>query len=388
MAAVPGVRRGMTLVELLIVMLLFSIVLTAALGALRGESGAFSAGTRKMDLLQNYRYAANVLEKDLRTAGAGVPATQPFLVYAAEDAIAFNADYATNDLDDVFAVYADTSAPDALVSALSRDRRIVIPRSTFGYPDTSYMDAGRNSPAETIVFFFAPDTTTAASDDHALYRQVNDAEPEVVARNLRRSGDAPFFEYLRLRTGGGAEPRIEPVSEGALPLEHTVPIHLSVGDTGRLAVIDSIRAVRVRFDATNGRTGDDARSVTVSRLVRLPNAGLATLQTCGAPPLLGTTLDARVTTGASGAPAVELTWVAATDETGGEGDVVRYVLWRRPAGAVEWGDPIVSIPAGNSPYLYVDTRVEPGVYEYAVAAQDCTPTLSGVAVSPSVQVVP
>ncbi|NIS31452.1 MAG: hypothetical protein GWN73_14570 [Actinobacteria bacterium] len=146
--------------------------------------------------------------------------------------------------------------------------------------------------------------------------------------------------------------------------------------------------MRVHFVATNGRTGGDERSVSVSRLIRLPNAGLARLQTCGGKPLLGTALDAqRVTVAATGAPAARLEWAAATDEAGGEGDVVRYVLWRRPAGTSGWGDPLVSIPAGNGTYAYLDTRVESGEsYTYAVAAQDCTPSLSDLAVSPTVDI--
>jgi len=44
---------------------------------------------------------------------------------------------------------------------------------------------------------------------------------------------------------------------------------------------------------------------------------------------------------------------------------------------MEWGDPYRSVPGGVDLYVQIDEDVEPGAtYEYAVAAQDCTPTLS------------
>ena len=65
---------------------------------------------------------------------------------------------------------------------------------------------------------------------------------------------------------------------------------------------------------------------------------------------------------------------------------MRYVIWRRPAGVVAWGDPIASVPAGQASYVFNDTRVDPGTYTYAIAAQDCTPSLSDMSVSNSVTV--
>lgn len=101
------------------------------------------------------------------------------------------------------------------------------------------------------------------------------------------------------------------------------------------------------------------------------------MESCGDRPILGTGLGAAVATLGSGEPGVELVWNPATDESRGERDVVRYVIWRRSAGDPEWGDPYVSIPAGSPSYLYTDAAVAPGeTYLYALAAQDCTPSLS------------
>lgn len=371
-------RRGMSLVELLVAVTIFALLVTGALTMLEGQVRAFSIGTERMAILQNLRFAANTLEKDLRTVGSGVPGNQPFLVYAGADVIVFNADYTSNVAGDISAVYVDTTADAAIVSSLTSARRFVLPGTNFAYPDTTYRQAGAPSPAETIIFFFTPDTSTARSDDFVLMRQVNDAPPEVVARNLLRTNGGPFFTYLRLSTPANSAPTITEVPAGSLPLRHTVPIHLSAADTGAAAAIDSIRAVRVRFTATNGATGPAERQFSMSRVIRMPNAGMAVLRSCGDQPILGTALDARVIVDPStGKDAVELTWNAATDEIAGERDAVRYVLWRRLSSEPEWGDPYISIPIGASPYVYVDTRVTPGEsYDYALAVQDCTPAHS------------
>jgi hypothetical protein len=57
------------------------------------------------------------------------------------------------------------------------------------------------------------------------------------------------------------------------------------------------------------------------------------------------------------------------------------VIYRQtfPIGT-NWGDPLASIPAGLANYIYSDPAVASGqVYQYAIAAQDCTPMLSTLA---------
>ncbi|HKV70004.1 MAG TPA: hypothetical protein VJN62_02095, partial [Gemmatimonadales bacterium] len=112
-------------------------------------------------------------------------------------------------------------------------------------------------------------------------------------------------------------------------------------------------------------------------------------KTCGSPPLLGVSLSAGAITQADGTPAINLTWSPSTDETGGEKDVVRYVLWRRTGGVTDWGTPYVAIPAGSASYSYVDAGVTSGQnYQYQLAAQDCTPSLSTSPATSSVVTIP
>ena len=140
-----------------------------------------------------------------------------------------------------------------------------------------------------------------------------------------------------------------------------------------------VRGVRVNMSATNGKTGADERTRAISRLIWMPNAGQANRKTCGDVPILGSVLFAAANGVVNGAKVVNLTWVRATDETGGEKDVERYVVWRRLQADVDWGDPYVALPAGLVNYSYTDGVVVSGqTYMYALAAQDCTPSLSSL----------
>ena len=203
-------RPGVSLTELMIALGIFSVLMATTLGFYRRQGQAFTSGNERMTLLQNLRYGVTALEQNLRTAGIGVPTKQPVIVYAGERVIAFNANYASNDANDLFAVYPDAELPNTLVSALTPPRKFTIPLSSFVYPDSAYSEGAGNSPAETIIFFFALDSTTARLDDFTLYRQVNDGTPEIIARNLVETDDRPFFQYYLLFDNG---PGVSPVTE-------------------------------------------------------------------------------------------------------------------------------------------------------------------------------
>src|SRR5690606_34436072 len=185
-------RQGATLIELVVGLAIMGFLVSAILSFVRQQEMAFGSGSGRMAALQNYRFAADVLERNLRTAGTGIVPGQPFLVYADSATIAFNADYATNDSADVFAVYRDLGASDEEVGSLTRARRYTLPQTSFAYPDSTYRDGGATSAAETIIFYFVPDASTPRSDDFILYRRVNDRPAEVVARNLLRDEGRPF----------------------------------------------------------------------------------------------------------------------------------------------------------------------------------------------------
>ncbi len=197
----------------------------------------------------------------------------------------------------------------------------------------------------------------------------------MVARNLLQTEGQPFFQFIRLVSTGTGTTAIEVLPSLQLPLAHIAPRQGSPADTAESALIDSLRAVRVQFTATNGRTGAEETLRAITRLIRLPNAGATTRPACGDIPILGSNF--QVAAGGNPGDPITLTWTPAVDETGGERDVVRYVIYRRDGAAPDWGDPLLSIPSGAANYLYADSDVLPGqVYWYALAAQDCTPALS------------
>jgi prepilin-type N-terminal cleavage/methylation domain-containing protein len=368
---------GWTLVELLVALVIFAAVIGGALSFLRSQGRLVDVANTRMNTIQNLQFALATMEQRLRAAGANMPEEQPALVYGGPNVVSFNADYVTKVANDPFAVYYDPDAPSATVDAIGMARRIVVPNTSFAYPDTSYLRGGFNSAAETITFFLPADSTTSRTDDYLLLEKINDQPAELVARNILGSPTTVFFQYYRLTQGVNGALSLDTMPTAGLPLSHAYKLHLAPLDTGRIAIIDSVRAVRITFTATNGLSGPQERRSTLTRVVNLPNAGIANKRTCGEPPLLGTGLSARAVTQADGTPAVELTWGQATDESGGEKDVVRYVLWRVQAPEVDWGTPYLSIPAGSPSYIYADAAVTSGqTYRYLLAAQDCTPSLS------------
>jgi hypothetical protein len=74
---------------------------------------------------------------------------------------------------------------------------------------------------------------------------------------------------------------------------------------------------------------------------------------------------------------LKISWVASSDESGGERDVIRYNITRTADFAPGVWTNVASIPAGGGPYSFTDSGLNTGVqYWYAVAAQDCTPAFS------------
>src|SRR5690606_25079224 len=162
-------RTGFTIIEMLVAITIFAIVVGAGLQVLGAQGRGMARGADRVSATQNLQYAVGSLTRDLRTTGTSVPAGQPFLVYADSEVVAFNADYVTNTVGDPSAVYYDPDAPAGSVMALTLANQITIPLSSFKYPSTNYLlPDGSNSPAELIVFFFRPDSTTPRLDDYVL----------------------------------------------------------------------------------------------------------------------------------------------------------------------------------------------------------------------------
>jgi prepilin-type N-terminal cleavage/methylation domain-containing protein len=382
---------GFTMIEMLIAMVVFTGVMAGALSFLTAQSRGFRQGDEQMSTLLNLSYGADQLQSQLRTAGASTVPRQPLVVYAGPNTFSFNADYVSNDAADISAVYIDPDAPDEETVALQAVDQMQIPGSdpAFLYPSVDYSAGlGINSAAETISLFFQPDEETPRADDFVLLRQVNGQPPEPLVRNiLPDSTNLPFFRFYKQRMPGpGLLPVLTLMPSAELPLRHTVPAHGSTADAG--SPIDSLRAVLASYIVTNGKTGTDERRQRISVTIPLSNMGLRELKICGSTPVLGQALTAAHEV-ILGVNQILLTWNRAFDETQGEKDVIRYVIWRRDVTEPDWSDPLTSVTAvGQATYSYVDTQdlVQGTTYEYRIAAQDCTPRLSGVSTSNQVLV--
>jgi hypothetical protein len=282
---------------------------------------------------------------------------------------------------DPFSVNVDSTMPNNWVLSVPKSRAFTIPTTAVVYPDTTYLDGGGASPAETIIFWFALDGSTPQVDDYILWRQVNDQTPEMVARQLLKPARGPFFRFYRHVTPVSGAAFMDTVPKAWLPMRHTAPIHGSATDTGVLARVDSVRAIDVAFQTTDQLPAPYTRTFSLSRTIALPNAGKEIKKTCGDEPLLQTSVSFAIKdTAVALVPSVIVRWNASVDEAAGEKDVQRYVLWRSvntPFAFGSVGDPYLSVAAGTASYEYIDAAVQSGSeYYYALAAQDCTPSLS------------
>jgi prepilin-type N-terminal cleavage/methylation domain-containing protein len=378
--------RGFTLVEMMIALVVLSLVMGATISLLRGQIRTFRLGGERLEQAQNMRYAVSTVDRMLRTTGAGVANQQPMFIYGGDNVVAFNSNY-TNNLQDFCAVNVNPDAPAGSFEILPVASAYVLPNTAFLYPSMTY--AAGACLAETIVFYFRPDSTTPDPADFVLMQKVNAMPADLVAKNLFAYPGRPFFQYF-------VHPRtllVPPAARDSLviagvagsgivlPIQHSVGVHGSpadsAGDPSNSYLADSVKAVRINVRVSNGLTGNEQRLRDISTVVSLPNNGLVQFRDCGTAPLLSGAL--AVTPNLPGQPpSVMLRWPASYDEAAGETDVSQYNIYRKELADPSFGSTLMTVPAGlPPPYTWIDEGVEAGTdYVYAIAAQDCSPAES------------
>ena len=374
---------GFTLIELLIALVVLSIVMGISVSLLRSQSAGFRKGGENFDMAQNERFATGTIQRSLRAIGAGVEDAQPMLVYGGNDVLAFNVDYAQRDTGT--AIYTNPETPLAAVDVWRVGAAAPIPNTTYTYPPVTFTrpSSGTPSKAETMIFFFTPDTTTVRADDYVLYQQINATAPEVVSRNLLAYTGRPFFEYFIQRRIAGVD-SLEIGAGADLPLiGRWPPAGNTSADTADALRPDSVRATRVNFRVTNGYTGANERIQNVSMLINMPNNGLRSIQTCGDRPLAPASISAAASPGSNNG--IDVTWTASPDEAGGERDIGSYSVYRRVAtdplfGAADQHSAIQTVKPGINNYHDASAQVGT-IYWYAVTASDCNPLESNQVVS-------
>ena len=375
-------KGGFTLVEVIVAMTMILLIMSIATRYFMQQTRMLSNQSGRLEAQQNAQFSLATLDREIRVAGIGVVDQQPILVQAEPRAITFNADLVSRIPGDPSAVYIDPDVDSASTLAFPFAERTALPTAPAKYyPDTSYyLAAGVPSRAETISFWVSRDSTSKDATEFLLFRRINAEEPRVVARSLRVKSTDTVFQYFKKDTAGN----LIAVGSAQLPIYHTAKVHGSTADTGKSALSDSIKAVRVRMTAMY----KDRNGVQIIRRIdmtmQLMNAGLIHRSTCGESPL-GVTPSVSVGTEAgTGDPMVTVTWTKSGDEGAGEKDVERYTIFKRSDPGA-FGEPLASIPAGQATYTFKDKNVSPGdTLVYGLTSQDCTPTSSSMATSSTV----
>jgi prepilin-type N-terminal cleavage/methylation domain-containing protein len=366
----PVIRPAFTLVEIIIALTLLSIIGAAAVTFLVKQTRAVMVISGRLDAQQNVSFAIDALSHDLRVAGVGLGNQQPMMIEANPYAVAFNADLVTTDTASVTtATYFDPSVPESLTVALTPANKITYPLGAIAYPDsTYYQSSGLLSNAETISYYFTPDSTSSVAGEYLLLKRINNAAPTLLARGIVFPSGTPGFRYFI--PGAAVNSRVELTAP-------TLPLYFKAGSAGPDTMLAKISEIRVQLQAmyVDPVEGNVYRSADEN--VPLLNAGLAHVQGCVSPPLAPGTLTQ--TAWPSG-DSVGVSWPASGDEIGGKHDVKSYSVYRQIAGSGVWNSPIYTIAvAGTATYAFQDKAVPLGQsYTYAVVARDCTPSLSAL----------
>lgn len=378
-------RAAFTLLEMMLAITIMLLVFGMAIPVFRSQLRAMDTHATRLDAQQNVRFALATVDRELRIAGVGVLDYQPMIVQASPYSVTFNADFATRDTASeggaFGAVYLDSDLPVGATMSLTTGTRINLPLTSVQYPDTTYRvpNTGQLSAAETISFWVALDGSPGSNGRYALFRRVNAGPVDTLARGITiLANDPPPFTYM-VNDAVGLPVAIP---QSSLPAYHVV-VHGSPADTGATkllpSIVDAIRAVKVHLVGTSVERDGTKLNRPADATIRLLNAGLLNHATCGEMPVFGQPL---VWSRQINPTRVTLTWLQAFDENSGEKDVTRYAIYKRSSSAIDFGEPIASMPAGQSSYQFSDTQISSGQsVVYGVAAVDCgsQPSVKAVA---------
>lgn len=370
-------REGVTLIEMMIAIVLFVLVFGLAVPFFRFQARSVSASAGRLDALQNARYAQNAIDRDLRIAGIGIVDAQPLIVQADGFAITFNADLATKDKLDPSSIYYDPDIDSLGTISMDRGSKVTLPLSAISYPDSNYMAGSVASTAETISYWLVKDSTASRSDQYVLWRRANALPPKLVAKGIIVPAGRTFFQYFRPNSAG----TLDSIKTSQLPLYHLAAVHSSPADTGKSAITDSIRVVRMTVTGLYNDPDKGAIMKTVVSATKLLNAGMVQSTVCGDVPLAVTTASATLIN--SPVPpflpvSVHLVWNSSLDQDNGEKDVQRYLVYKKTTSSGDWGSPIADLAASQTTYSLDDTSLSNDEWVYGIVAQDCSPTNSSI----------
>lgn len=388
---------GFTLVEAVVGLTLTAAVFAIALPYLAAQARGVTRDAGRINAEQAVRYAVDLIDRDLRRAGAD--SGQPVLVLASGRALSFNADLTSSTANDPDASESDVSLAADRTLAWDAAASQLLPGTTRRYPTVTYLGVdGARGRSETITYFLTADTVPGRTDLFVLNRQVNGRPATEVVRPLLLAAGADFFTYL--------QPVTQATTQLATPFTRPTPIASTrLPAFWDQPLIDSIRvvelaAVSVYRDAQSG----SERQVTVRGATMIANMAVRQQVGCGAAPAAPTTVTVKrsittttTTTGPKNNPVTVTTtaitawedtvsWRASTDDGKGAKDVRGYLVERAATAAGPW-EPIGSVPARTDvsydwiqPLGYTSTASVSG--KYRITAIDCGGLRSAPAVSP------
>jgi prepilin-type N-terminal cleavage/methylation domain-containing protein len=351
-------RRGFSLVEMLVAITLTLAVFAITLPFVRAQSRALGENAGRLDAEQIARYAQRAIDRELRLAISDPG--QPMIVYAGPMGIAFNANLLAADTTDPSALAVEAGAASTLTEAWRVANAATIPKTVRTYPTVNYTDAsGALSRIETISYFLHPDTFPNRSDIYVLYRRVNARDSVQVVRNIHVPADSAFFSYQRMVNGV-----LTRIPAASLPL---------FWDT---TAVNDIRAVGLRSAGffRNRQTGTDVIR-TVYWVTSLSNAGTAAgVDGCsGIPALPGNSdFDIDVDDNDDRPLRVHLQWDASADDEDDDFTATQYVIERKRSTDTLW-TAVGSMPAmGENNYDWYDypSRLN-GTFQYGLRVLGC-----------------
>jgi hypothetical protein len=187
------------------------------------------------------RASARAPRRGAALAALDIESQQPSVIYADARAFSFNTGFGTSVRPDLLASFDRSQGP-------VKD-------------DGTWAIAF----AKTVTFFFAPDSAnTRVPGAFALWREVNDAAPQILVRNVL-ADSLPFFVYKCAAKDASGD------SLALVPAER---LPITFADTSEAGIdAQSIRAVELHFLVTNGERGAAQKVERVSVVAMLPAAG-------------------------------------------------------------------------------------------------------------------
>lgn len=279
-AVATRVRDGMTLVHLLVAIVAAVLVIGSAT-----HHGPSPSSTRRTVGLETGQHhsggaATSIAGQRIALAEAGLVSEEPAVIYADARAFSFNTGFTSAARPDLLASFAaprTTRSRHALPVVAGRlARRVARPAPPRARLTIDIGSDWATAFAKTVTFFFAPDSAnTHVPGAFALWREVNDAAPEILVHNVLPD-TVPFFVYRCAVQQTASSDSLAEVPSDRLPITFA-------DSSGAGIDAQSLRAVEMHFLVTNGAHGASEKVERVSVLAMLPGAGHAVQPVDGSP---------------------------------------------------------------------------------------------------------